>query len=90
MNPIDEEEKKELIEKKKGIALKTSSRSEELYEDSCENEDAEMAMIVKRYKNLLFSVINGWEEEILKEIDLEMSLQEIIKSLAMTVNNLDT
>ena len=50
MNPIDEEEKKELIEKKKDITLKTSSRSEKLYEDSCEDEDAEMAMLARRYK----------------------------------------
>ena len=32
--------------------MKISSRSEELYEDSCEDEDAEMAMLVKRYKKL--------------------------------------
>ena len=51
VNQIDEEEKKELVEKKKGIALKTSSRSEEHYEDSCEDEDAEMAMLARRYKN---------------------------------------
>ena len=54
MNQIDEEEKKELEEKKKGIALKTSSRSEEHYEDSCEDEDAEMAMLARRYKKLAF------------------------------------
>ena len=54
VNQIDKEEKKELVEKKKGIALKTSSRNEELYEDSCEDEDAEMAMIVRRYKKLTF------------------------------------
>ena len=47
VNQIDNEEKK-LVEKKKGIALKTSSRNEELYEDSCEYEDAEMAMLVRR------------------------------------------
>ena len=34
--------------------MKTSSRNEELYEDSCENEDAEMEMIVRRYKKLAF------------------------------------
>ena len=34
--------------------MKTSSRNEELYEDSCEDEDAEMAMIVRRYKKLAF------------------------------------
>ena len=41
------------MEKKKGIALKTSSRNEKLYEDSGEDEDAEMT-IVKRYKKLVF------------------------------------
>ena len=54
VNQIDEEEKNELVEKKKGIALKTSSRNEELYEDSCEDEDIEMAMIVRRCKKLFF------------------------------------
>ena len=54
VNQIDKEEKKELVEKKKGIALKTSSRNEELYEDSCEDEDAKMALIVRRYKKLAF------------------------------------
>ena len=34
--------------------MKTSSRNEELYEDSCEDEDAKMAMIVRRYKKLSF------------------------------------
>ena len=42
VNQIDEEEKKELVEKKKGIALKTSSRNEEHYENLCEDEDAEI------------------------------------------------
>ena len=54
VNQIDEEEKKEIVEKKKGITLKTSSRSEELYEDSYEDEDAEMAMLARRYKKLAF------------------------------------
>ena len=45
---IDEEEKKELVEKKKGLALKTSSRNEEQYEDSCEDDDAEMALLPRR------------------------------------------
>ena len=54
VNQIDEEEKNESVEKKKGVALKTSSRNEELYEDSCEDEDAEMVMIVRRYKKLAF------------------------------------
>ena len=42
------------MEKKKGIALKTSSRNEEHYEDSCKDEDAEMAMLARRYKMLTF------------------------------------
>ena len=42
--------RKELVEKNKGIALKTSSRNEDHYEDSCEDEDAEMAMLARRYK----------------------------------------
>ena len=54
VNQIDEEENKELVEKKKSIALKTSFRNEELYEDSCEDEDVEMEMIVRRYKKLAF------------------------------------
>ena len=54
VNQIDEEENKELVEKKKGIALKISSRSEEIFEDSCEDEDAEMAMLARRYKKLSF------------------------------------
>ena len=54
VNQINEEEKKEIVEKKKGIALKTSSRSKELYEDSYDDEDAEMAMLARRYKKLAF------------------------------------
>ena len=34
--------------------MKTISRSEELHEDSCEDEDAEMAMLARRYKKLTF------------------------------------
>ena len=48
VNQIDEEEKKEVVEKKKGIALKLSSKDDELYENSCEDEDAEIAMLVRR------------------------------------------
>ena len=48
VNQIDEKEKKKLVEKKKGIALKTSSQNEELYEDSCEDEDAETTMLGRR------------------------------------------
>ena len=51
---IYEEEKKEVIEKTKGITLKMSSKDEELYDNSCEDEDAEMAMLTKRYKKLAF------------------------------------
>ena len=42
------------MEKKKGITLKTSSRSEDHYENSCEDEDAEMAILARRYKKLAF------------------------------------
>ena len=54
VNQIDEEEKKEVIEKKKGIALKMSSKDEKLYDNSCKDEDAEMAMLSRRYKKLAF------------------------------------
>ena len=42
------------MEKKKGITLKMSSRNKELYKDSYEDEDAEMAMLARRYKKLAF------------------------------------
>ena len=54
VNQIDEEEKNEVIEKKKCIALKMSSKDEELYDNSCEDENAEMAMLSRRYKKLAF------------------------------------
>ena len=54
VNQIDEKEKKEVIEKKKGIALKMSSKDKELYDNSCEKEDVKMAMLAKRYKKLAF------------------------------------
>ena len=54
VNQIDEEKKKEVIEKKKGIALKMSSKDEELYDNSCEDEDAKMTMLARRYKKLAF------------------------------------
>ena len=54
VNQIDEEEKKKAIEKKKGIALKMSFKDEELYDNSCEDEDAEMEMLARRYKKLSF------------------------------------
>ena len=37
VNQINEKEKNEVIEKKKGIALKMSSKDEELY-DNCDND----------------------------------------------------
>ena len=49
VNQIDEKEKNEVVEKKKGIALKMSSKNE-LYEDSCEDQDVKMEMLARRYK----------------------------------------
>ena len=54
VNQIVKEEKNEVIEKKKGIALKMSSKDEELYDNSCEDEDTKMAMLARRYKKLAF------------------------------------
>ena len=54
VNQFEEEEKKKVIEKKKSLALKISSREEESYETSCEDEDAEMAMLARRYNRLAF------------------------------------
>ena len=54
VNQIDEEEKKKVSEKEKGIALKMSSKDEELYDNSCKDENTEMAMLAKRYKKLVF------------------------------------
>ena len=51
---MNKDGKKDNDKKKKGITLKMSSRNEKLYEDSCEDENAEMAMIVRRYKKLAF------------------------------------
>ena len=74
VNQIDEEEKKELVEKKKGIALKTSSRNEELYKKSCEDKDAEMTMLARRYKKLAFQRDQRIERRNLKKTGFEMSL----------------
>ena len=52
VNQIDEEEKKEVVEKRKGLALNMSSKEEELYKTSC--EDVEMAMLARRYKKFAF------------------------------------
>ena len=46
--------KNEVIGKKKSLALKMSSHKEEISESSCEDEDAEMAMLAKQYKKLTF------------------------------------
>ena len=43
-----------MVEKKKGITLKMSSKDEKLYENSGEDKDVEMAMLAKRYKKLAF------------------------------------
>ena len=52
VNQFDEEDKKEMVEKKKSLALKISFREEETYESTCEDEDAEMAMLARRYNKL--------------------------------------
>ena len=54
VNQIDEEEKKKVVEKKKGLALKMSSKEEKLHETFYEDEDAEMAILARRYKKLAF------------------------------------
>ena len=59
--------------------MKTSSRNDELYEDSCEDEDAEMAMLARRYKKLAFQRDQRMGRKTLGEIGLGMSHQEIIK-----------
>ena len=52
VNQFDEEEKKEIVEKKKSLALKISSREEETYDTACEDENAKMAMLARRYNKL--------------------------------------
>ena len=42
VNQIDEEEKLEVVEKEKGLALKTSSSEEEMFYISCDNEESEI------------------------------------------------
>ena len=88
VNQIDEEEKKKIIEKKK-IALKMSSKDEELYDNSCEDEDAEMTMLVRRYKKLAFQSDQWMEEKTFGEIDFGMIHQETIKLLVIVVSSLD-
>ena len=89
VNQFDEEEKKEIVEKKKSLALKISSRKEETYESTCEDEDAEMTMLARNTTNLLFKEIIEWGEEILEDTDSEMIFQEITKSHVLVVNSLD-
>ena len=43
-----------MVKNKKGITLKMSSKDKELYDNSYEYEDAEIAMLAKRYKKLAF------------------------------------
>ena len=40
------------MEKKKSLTLKISSREKETYETACEDEDAKMAMLARRYNKL--------------------------------------
>ena len=54
VNEIEKEEKKEAIDKKKNLGLKMSSHQEETSESSCEDEEDEMPIVVKRYKKLVF------------------------------------
>ena len=72
VNQIDEEEKKKAIEKKKGIALKMSFKDEELYDNSCEDKDAKMAMPVRKYKNLAFQHDQRMGRIFFEKIDFEM------------------
>ena len=46
--------KKGTCREKEGYSIEKISRSEELYEDSMEDEDVEMAMLARRYKKLVF------------------------------------
>ena len=40
MNEVEEEERKEVVDKKKSLALKMSSHKEGISESSCDDEDA--------------------------------------------------
>ena len=85
VNQINEKEKKEVVEKEKGIALNMSSKDEKLYDNSCEDEDAEMAMLARRYKKLAFQRDqrmgrrNFWRDRFWNDTS------ETIKLLAMVV-----
>ena len=89
VNQFDEEEKKEIVEKKKSLALKISSREEETYETACEDEDTEMVMLARRYKKLALQRDHKMGEGILEETDSKMIFQEITKSHVLVVNSLD-
>ena len=54
VKPEGEEEKKETIDMEKSLPLKMSSHQEEISESSCEDEEDEMAIVVKRCKKLVF------------------------------------
>ena len=54
MNQMEKEENMEIVDKKKSLALKINSHKEEIGESSCEDKDAEMAMVAKRYKKIVF------------------------------------
>ena len=54
VNQIDEEEKLEVVEKEKGLALKTSSKEEEMFYTSCEDEESK----IQPKANLCFMVVD--------------------------------
>ena len=54
VNQIDKKEKKEVDKKNKGLALKMCSKEKEIYDTFCEDEDAKMIMLAKRYKKSTF------------------------------------
>ena len=68
-----------------------SSKEEELYETSSEDEDTEITMLARYTKRLLFNVSNKWvwEEGIFEETNLGMNHQEITKLHVIVVNSLD-
>ena len=51
---IDKKEKKKVVEKNKGLALKMSSKEKEIYDTSCEDKDVKTIMLARRYKKLSF------------------------------------
>ena len=53
VNEIEEEERKEVVDKNKNLSLKMSSHQEETSESSCDDEEDEMAIMAKRYRKLV-------------------------------------